>query len=112
MPPTRARRSIRMTFWSRDRYRLAANRAFSPAMPAPTMQTSQVSTRAGWDPVITPPFRGEASIMYPRTSTGTSSRLLDLCAASACKAMSTQRHGIASAQAMWPSRPSVVAMSR
>src|SRR6516165_4807687 len=55
MPPTRARRSMRMTFWSREWYRLAANRAFSPAMPAPTMQTSQVSTRV--DAVIAAPFR-------------------------------------------------------
>src|ERR1700677_1762706 len=46
MPPTRRRRSIRMTFWSRERYWLATNSALSPARPAPTMQTSHVSTSA------------------------------------------------------------------
>ena len=76
--------------------------------------------------------------MYPRTATGVSSRLLYLCAAPACKAMSTpvlrsllrhakngarlstftlpcccchQRHGIASAQAICPSKPGDVAMA-
>src|SRR5271156_583256 len=68
MPPTRSRRSTRMTFCSRDRYRLATNRALSPARPAPTMQTSQLSTATshgvtaeGWGPVIVATVRRSAA---------------------------------------------------